>query len=181
MSHVHAFIRHLMIYNQKVKKSVTICLPFSWLMLIVNICLLACECFKFNRSDLSQRDRDWNSVVWKVFKTYDNDFIVDIQISKRALPISMNIDTRNMKYISKLKLSTNKILAGLFQISGYLQLIKLLSHNNMPDICYNFKDHLLDIFFVKMLYMFSYFYPFYSFSNFYVYCKDVSYILTSYV
>ena len=27
----------------------------------------ACECVKFNRSDLSQLDRAWNSVFWKVF------------------------------------------------------------------------------------------------------------------
>ena len=36
----------------------------------------------------------------------------------------MDIDTRKMKYISKLKLSKNKILAELFNISGYLQLTK---------------------------------------------------------
>ena len=58
----------------------------------------------------------------------------------------MDIDTRKTKYISKLKLSKNKVLAGLFQISGYSQLNKLLSDYNMPDICNNFKDCLLDIF-----------------------------------
>ena len=51
-----------------------------------------------------------------------------------------------MKYINKLKLSKNKILAGLFNISGHLQLTKLLSDYNMPDICNNFKECLLDIF-----------------------------------
>ena len=38
-------------------------------------------------------------------KTYDKDCITDIQISIRQLLISMDIDTRKMKYISKLKLS----------------------------------------------------------------------------
>ena len=51
-----------------------------------------------------------------------------------------------MKYIRKLKLSKNKILAGLFNISGYLQLTKLLSDYKMPDICNNFKECLFDIF-----------------------------------
>ena len=86
----------------------------------------ACECVKFNRSDLSQLDRTWNSVFWKVIKTYVKDCIVDIQISIRQLPISMDIDTRKMKYISKFELSKNNILAGMFNISGYLQLTQLL-------------------------------------------------------
>ena len=46
-------------------------------------------------------DRAWNSVFWKVFRTYDKDCIIDIQISIRQLPISIDIDTRKMKYISK--------------------------------------------------------------------------------
>ena len=46
----------------------------------------ACECARINRSNLSQLDRAWNSVFWKVFKTYDKDCIVDIQISIRQLP-----------------------------------------------------------------------------------------------
>ena len=121
----------------------------------------ACECVKFNRSDLSQLDRFWNSVFWKVFKTYDSYYIADIQISIiRQLLIYMDIDTRKLKYISKRKLSKNKILAGLYKISGYLQLTKLLSDYNMPDICNNFKDCLLDFFFVKMLYMLSFFFSF---------------------
>ena len=89
---------------------------------------------------------NWNSVLWKVFKTYDKDCIADIQISIRHLPISMDIDTREMKYISKLKLSKLKILAGLFNISGYEQLTKFCSDYNMPDICHNFKQCLLNIF-----------------------------------
>ena len=105
----------------KVKEMLT-----KWLMVIVNICL---ECVRFNHSDLLQLDRVWNSVFWKVFKTYDKDCILDIHIS-----------------IRQRKLLTNKVLAGLFQISGYLQLTKLLSDNNMPDICNDFKDHLLDFF-----------------------------------
>ena len=103
----------------------------------------ACQCVKFNRSDLSQLVRAWNSVFWKVFNTYDKDCIVDIQISISQLPISMDIDTRKMKYISKLKLSKNQVLAELFNISVYLQLTKLLSDYNMPDVCNNFKDGLL--------------------------------------
>ena len=50
----------------------------------------ACECVIFNRSDLSQLDRAWNSVFWKVFKTYDKDCIADIWISIRQLLIYMN-------------------------------------------------------------------------------------------
>ena len=52
----------------------------------------------------------------------------------------MNIqeNTRKMKYISKLKLTKNKIVAELFNISGYMQLTTLLSDNNMPDICKKF-------------------------------------------
>ena len=49
----------------------------------------ACECAKFNHNDLSQLDRAWNFVFWKAFKTYDKHCIVDIQISIRQLPISM--------------------------------------------------------------------------------------------
>ena len=45
------------------------------------------------------------SIFLKVFQTYDKDCITDIQIGIRQLPISMDIDTRKMKYISKLKLS----------------------------------------------------------------------------
>ena len=71
-----------------------------------------------------------------------NICIADIQISIRQLP--MDIDTRKIKYISKLKLSKNKILTGLSNVSGYLQLTKLLSDYNMPDICHNFKQCLLD-------------------------------------
>ena len=56
----------------------------------------------------------------------------------------MDIDTRKMKYISKLKLSNKKILARLFKISRGLELTKLLSDYNMPDTCKNFKDCLLD-------------------------------------
>ena len=70
-----------------------------------------------------------NSVFWKVFKTYD---IADILLSIMQLPISMDIDTIKLKYISKLKLSKNKILAGLFKISSYVQLTELLSDYNMP-------------------------------------------------
>ena len=99
----------------------------------------ACECVKFNRSDLSQLDSVWNYVFWKVFKTYDKDCITDIQLSISQIPISMGIDNRKMKYISKLKLSMNKTLAGLFNISSCLQLTKLSSGYNMPDICNNFK------------------------------------------
>ena len=77
-----------------------------------------CECVKLNRSVLSQLDRAWNSVFWEIFEIYYKDCITDIQISVRQLPISMG--TRKIKYISKLRLSKNKILAGLFNISGYL-------------------------------------------------------------
>ena len=83
-----------------------------------------------------------------MFKIYDKDCIADIQISIRQLAISMDID-KKMKYISKLKLSKNKILTGLFNISGYLQSTKLLSDYNMPDICHNFKEYLLDNFLLK--------------------------------
>ena len=75
----------------------------------------SCECVKFNRSDLSQLDRAKNSVFWKVFKTNNKDCVADIQISIWQLPISMNIDTRKMKFISKHKLWVNKILAGLLK------------------------------------------------------------------
>ena len=94
---------------------------------------------KINRSDLSQLHRTWNSVFRKVFKTYDKDCMADIQISIRQLTISVDY-TRKIKYVSKLKLSKNKILAGLITISGYLQLTKLLSDYNMQDICNNFKE-----------------------------------------
>ena len=40
--------------------------------------IYACECVKFNRSNLSQLDRAWKSVLWKVFKTYGKDYISDI-------------------------------------------------------------------------------------------------------
>ena len=112
----------------------------------------ACKCVKFNQSDLSQLDRAWNSVFWKVFKTYDKHCIADIQISIRQLPISIDMDTRKMKYISKLKLSKNKILAELFNISGYLQLTKLLSDYNMPGICNNCKQCLLDFYCKNVIY-----------------------------
>ena len=79
-----------------------------------------CECVKFNRSDLLQLDRAWNSEFWKVFKTYVKDCIADIQISIRQLPISMDIDTRKINYISRFKLSKNQTLAELYKISGYL-------------------------------------------------------------
>ena len=105
----------------------------------------ACKC-QIYCSVLSQLDRAWNSVFWKVFKTYDKDCIADIQVSLRQLEISLNFNTRKMKYISKLKLSKNKVLVGLFHVSGYLQLTKLLSDNSMPDIYNNFMNRLLDIF-----------------------------------
>ena len=56
----------------------------------------ACECVKSksNRSDLSQLDRAWISIAWKVFETYDKDCIADIQISIRHLPTSMDSDTK---------------------------------------------------------------------------------------
>ena len=110
----------------------------------------ACECVIFNQSDLSQLDMAWNSVSWKVFKTYDKDCIADTKIRIRQLSICMDIDTRKMKYISKLQLSKNKILAGLFRTFGYLQLTKLLSDYDIPDICNNFKECLLDFFFVNI-------------------------------
>ena len=133
---------------------------------------------QINYSDLSQMDRVWNSVFLKVLKTYYKDCIADIQISIRQLPNSMDIDTWKKyliyyKYISKLKLSKNKILAGLFNISGYWQLTKLLSDYNMPDICNIFKGCLLDFlgknaqFFLFLLYFFL---------NFSVCCKNVSYV-----
>ena len=119
----------------------------------------ACECDKFNRSDLSQPNRVQNSVFWKVFKTYDKDCIADNQFSIRQLPISMDIDKRKMKYIGKLKLQKNKNLAGMFNISGYFQL-----NNCCQTItCQTFViilNNVCWISFVEMLYMVSYFYLF---------------------
>ena len=111
---------------------------FQLLMLIVNLCLSMLVSVS-NLIEVIYLDKAWNSVFWKVFKTYDKDCIADIQINIRLLPIYMDFDTRKMKYISKHKLSKNKFLAGLFNISGFLQLTKLLSDYNMPDICNNFK------------------------------------------
>ena len=98
----------------------------------------ACECIKFNRSDLSELDRAWNS--GKYLKLMTRIALLIFRLVLGTYPISMDIDTRKVKYISKLKLSKNRILAGLFKISGYLQLTKVLSDYNMPNICNNVKE-----------------------------------------
>ena len=85
MSLAHAFIRHLMVYIQKVKEIWTAWLPFSWLMLIVNLCLL----MLVSVSDLIEviyhtLDRAWKSVFWEVFKWEwyrSNTFLLLIQTS----------------------------------------------------------------------------------------------------
>ena len=89
ISIVHVFIRHLMVYIQKVTEILQLINAYCKPLLTY-----ACECVRFNRSDLSQLDRTWNSVFWKLFKTYDKDCIADIHISISQLPISMDIDTR---------------------------------------------------------------------------------------
>ena len=81
--------------------------------------LMPCVYFSFNHIDL---DRSWNSVFWKIFKTYDK-----FALLLRQLPITMYTDARKLKCIGLYSMHLEELRIGRSRSNIWLLLINQIA------------------------------------------------------
>ena len=95
--------------------------------------LYGCECIQLNVSEKCNLQRAWHTIFWKIFHTNDVSCISDIQSHLGQLPLSVEMDLKQIYFLKNMLHSDNNVVKELSGMFGMSVLEKLLSSYNLKE------------------------------------------------
>ena len=92
------------------------------------------ESFDIRISDYNYLDLAYNAAFSKVFSSFDKNVIRCCQFYCGAMPLSLMIDVKRLKFYSNLKLSHNDVVHDLYLLFGNKEFDRLLEKHNLANI-----------------------------------------------